>query len=143
MKETTLIGMRPVGMRVMVFIYDDGNDSVDLGNGKRLITGVRDTDFDSPHNAIDGKHPGIRPRWAIVTGTNDQTPDYIKLGAKVYLDEMKWRRGVMASPNGERVWDIRWEDILLVDEDGVSGDEVGLAKVLDYLEAFGSELPTS
>ena len=88
----SLIKMRPIGDYVLIYIFDDGDDSIDIGGGKRLIIGLRDTEFDSPHNSIDGKHPGIRGRWAMVVGTNELTPDVFKVGDKVFCDELKWSR---------------------------------------------------
>jgi hypothetical protein len=131
----SLVGLRPLQDRVLVYIYDDGENSIDIGDGKRLITGLVDTDFNGIYkDQVDGKHPGIRSRWAMVIGINDDTPDDIKLGDKVFLEQMKWRRGVYATRNGQRVWDISYHDILVTDDEGFVDLEV--AKVAEYLKGF-------
>lgn len=135
----SLIGLRPVGDYILVFIYDDGNSSIDLGDGRKLITGLRDTEFDSIHRKnLDEKHPGIRGRWAVVVGVNDNTPDSITLGDKVFLDELKWSRGILAAQNGARVWKIPPADVLVVDSEGLSDDET--AEFLAYLASFDPDL---
>lgn len=130
----SLIGMRPVGDYVLICIFDDGDESIDIGGGKRLIVGLRDTEFDSVHNSIDGKHPGIRGRWALVVGTNNQTPDTFKLGDKVFCEELKWSRGVWAANTGQRVWKIKPEDVIAVDTDGPNSEE--MVKILTWMEGF-------
>ena len=134
----SLVGLKPLHDRVLVFIYDDGDTSIDLGDGKRLIIGINDTNFDSLHDVTEGRHPGIRPRWAMVIGINETTPDFIKVGDKVYLDQMKWRRGIPATNDGHRVWDIAAEDILVVDEGGFNDEES--AKIEKYLEGFDEQM---
>ncbi len=133
-----LVPFRPLGERVLVYIYDDGVSSLDLGNGTRLITGVLDTNFDSLHDVTDGSHPGLRARWALVTGVNQHTPDYINVGDKVLLDQLKWRRGLVAGDGGRRIWDIPVADILLVDDGGLDADE--MEKVAEYLVGFDNDL---
>jgi hypothetical protein len=132
-----LVPFRPVGDRVIVFIYDDGNDAVDIGGGKMLITGLQDTNFDTLHDVVGGKHPGIRPRWALVTAVGDDTTT-VAVGDKVYLDTMKWRRGLVAAEGGRRIWDIAVEDILLVDDDGLN--KLEMEKVANYLVGFSGEI---
>jgi hypothetical protein len=133
MTEQSLIGLTPVGERVLVYIYDDGNNTIDIGGGKRLIVGLTDTHFDSLHDVVDGKHPGIRPRWAMVVGTNKHTPDSITLGDKVLLEQMKWRRGVFIS-GSQRVWDIAVDDIMVADDNSFTEEE--MEKVVSYLAEF-------
>jgi len=133
--QYSLVGLKPVRDRVLVCIYDDGDNSVDLGNGKRLITGLADTEFNGIYkDQVDGKHPGIRDRWAMVIGINEYTPEGIKLKDKVLLEKMKWRRGIMATNGGQRVWDIAADDILVVDDDSYNEEEA--AKVTKYLDGF-------
>ena len=134
MSKNTVVGLHPIGERVLVFIYDDGESSIDIGDGKRLITSIRDTEFESVHNTMDNKHPGIRGRWAAVVGTNDSTPTEFDVGTKVFCDEMKWSRGFMAGSTGERVWNIPWKDILLIDKDGFS--ELETIRFGEYLKGF-------
>ncbi len=133
----SLVGLKPLQNKVLVYIYDDGNNSIDIGEGKRLITSLADTLFDSVHEVIDGKHPGIRSRWAMVIGIANNTPNDIKLGAKVLLAEMKWRRGIYATNSGHRIWDIPFHDILVVDEEGFNNEEI--AKIDEYMKGFGVE----
>ncbi len=131
----SLVGLKPLRDRVLVYIYDDGENSIDIGDGKRLITGLVDTEFNGIYeDQVDGKHPGIRSRWAMVIGINDDTPDDIKLGDKVFLEELKWRRGIYATRHGQRVWDISFHDILVTDDEGFVDLEI--AKVSEYLEGF-------
>lgn len=130
-----LIPFRPLSAdRVIVFIYDDGNKSVELSDGRKLIVGLQDTNFDSLHDVTDGKHPGIRPRWAIVTAVHEDGDGEVKVGDKVFLDTMKWRRGVLAGGGARKIWDIKSEDILLVDDNGLDDDEMKI--VSDYLVDF-------
>ncbi len=136
-QSNNLIGMRPVGDYVLLCIFDDGDESVDIGGGKRLIVGLRDTEFDSVHNAIDGKHPGIRGRWALVVGTNNLTPDTLNLGDKVFCEELKWSRGVWANDTGHRVWKIKSEDVIAVDTDGPNDEEA--AKITKWMGGFNLE----
>ena len=131
----SLIGLKPLRDRVLVYIYDDGQNSIDIGDGKRLITGLVDTEFNGIYkDQVDGKHPGIRARWAMVVGVNEETPSDIKAGDKVFLEQMKWRRGITASSHGQRVWDISFHDILGTDDAGFDDQEK--AKVDEYLAGF-------
>lgn len=133
--KLSLIGLKPLRDRVLVFIYDDGQNSIDIGDGKRLITGLVDTEFNGIYkDQVDGKHPGIRARWAMVVGVNEETPSDIKAGDKVFLEQMKWRRGITASNHGQRVWDISFHDILGTDDAGFDDQEK--AKVDEYLAGF-------
>jgi co-chaperonin GroES (HSP10) len=133
--QLSLIGLKPLRDRVLVYIYDDGQNSIDIGDGKRLITGLVDTEFNGIYkDQIDGKHPGIRARWAMVVGVNEDTPSDIKAGDKVFLEQMKWRRGITASNRGQRVWDISFHDILGTDDAGFDDQEK--AKVDEYLAGF-------
>ena len=75
---------------------------------------------------------------ALVTAVGETTPDYIKLGDKVLLDTMKWRRGVFAGPSGRRIWDIAIDDILVVDDDGLDKD--AMERVANYLVGFDNDL---
>jgi hypothetical protein len=136
-EKYSLIGWKPVRDRVLVYIYDDGDTSIDIGGGKRLIISLVDTHVDSVHNVIDGKHPGVRDRWAIVVGINKHTPEGIKLGDKVLLEQMKWRRGVYVTGN-RRIWDIAVDDVLVVDDDSFTSEEV--EKVAAYLADFDFEI---
>ncbi len=134
----SLIGLKSLRDKVLVYIYDDGANSIDIGDGKRLITGLVDTEFNGIYkDQVDGKHPGIRGRWAMVVGVSEDTPMDIKLGDKVFLEQMKWRRGIYASRHGQKVWDISFHDILVTDDEGF--DEQESAKVDEYMKGFGVE----
>jgi len=136
--DLSLIGLKPLRDKILVYIYDDGQNSVDIGDGKRLITGLVDTEFNGIYkDQVDGKHPGIRSRWAMVVGINKDTPSDIKVGDKVFLEQMKWRRGILASRFGQKVWDISFHDILVTDDEGF--DEQEREKVDEYMKGFGVE----
>ena len=136
-EKHSLVGWKPVRDRVLVYIYDDGNTTIDIGGGKRLITSLTDTHFDSIHNVTDTSHPGLRARWAMVIGINEHTPEGIKLGDKVLLEQMKWRRGVYVT-NTQRIWDIATDDVLVRDDDSFTDEEI--KKVDEYLAEFNPKV---
>jgi hypothetical protein len=72
----------------------------------------------------------------MVIGINKHTPEGIKLGDKVLLEQMKWRRGVYVT-NTQRIWDISVDDVLVVDDDSFANEEV--EKVATYLAEFNPE----
>lgn len=123
---------------VLVYIYDDGDDSIDLGDGRRLITGINDTMFQSVHNPVDGKHVGIRGRWAIIVATKEDTPAEFQPGTKVFCDEMKWARGFCFDDTLRKVNTIPYEDIILIDEDGFTNEEA--SKIAEWLARGDDEL---
>ena len=134
----SVIGLKTIRDRVLVYIYDDGQNSIDIGDGKRLITGLVDTEFNGIYkDQVDDKHPGIRSRWAMVVGVSEDTPKDIKPGDKVFLEQMKWRRGIYASRHGQKVWDISFHDILVTDDEGF--DEQEREKIDEYMKGFGVE----
>ena len=60
------------------------------------------------------------------------TTDYaeqcgIHVGDKVLLDTMKWSRGAVYSDDGRKLWRIKADDVLMVDEAGLTEEE------LDYI----------
>lgn len=112
----TLIGVNPIKDWVFVDIYDNGQK---LTKGKIILLSDESFDANSIKRGTD-RHPGIRGRWAMVIGTNQRAEDRgIKVGQKVFLDELKWTRG-FATERGthKKAWAIKIDDILLVDEDG-------------------------
>ena len=124
------LDIRPVqdekGTLITVDIYDDGEQTVEIAPGKKLIL-LNDSFIsqDPRMNPTDRKHPGVRARWAIVLRT---TPYAQKLGIeegdKVLLDQMKWRRGIYVNDfTGRRVWFISADDVSLMDPDGPDEDE--------------------
>ena len=114
---------------ILVDIYDDGAQTVSLGEGKKPLILLPDDTFgrDFDNASEYSRHPGIRPRWAMVVATTEHAEKAgIKVGDKVLMDTMKWTRGV-EYVEGRRVWSIEVEDVLLVDDDGLTEDE------LDYI----------
>ena len=131
----SLIPLRTLKNRknILVDIYDDGAQTVSLGEGKKPLILLPDDTFGKDFEKASeySKHPGIRPRWAMVVATTDHAEKMgIKAGDKVLLDTMKWTRGVEYT-EGRKVWSIEAEDVLLVDDDGFTDDE---------LEYIGSRL---
>lgn len=111
---------------ILVDIYDDGEQRVDLGNGKKLILLPDDTfgrDFDQ--SSEYSRHPGIRPRWGRVLATTKYAEEMgISVGDKVLLDTMKWSRGTIYNEDGHKLWRIKAEDVLAVDDDGFTQEEM-------------------
>jgi len=109
-----MIGIKPIQNRVLVGIYDDGDTTMTLG-GKTFYL-LDDSSANKSRN-IDTKHQGVRPRWAVVLAVPDSVVEYdnVHVGDKVYLDQLKWSRGIKAPINDEtrKVWSIPVEDILL------------------------------
>jgi len=110
-----MIGIKPIKNRILVGIYDDGDTTIMLG-GKKFF--LLDDSSATKDRDINTKHQGVRPRWAIVLAIPDNEVDYgdINVGDKVYLDELKWSRGIHAPIDGKnrKVWSIPVEDVLLV-----------------------------
>ena len=109
---------------MLVNIYDTGEGTIDLGGGKKLIL-LNDVSFADGHLASSqSSHPGIRPRWAVVVGTNQFSKDRgINLGDKVLCDTMTWSRGFEYDNRGNKTWRVPTEDILLVDEAGLTEED--------------------
>lgn len=118
--SSTLIGVRPLKDQVLVEIYDRGGQTIDLGNGKQILTLVDDS-FEN-YRQPDLKHSGIRPRWATVIALSEEAEqDGLRLGDDVLCDTMKWSRGIGYQRDGfgsyMRFWRIGSEDILVVNQD--------------------------
>lgn len=119
----SLVGMRSVQDYILVIIYDDGNRAITLPDGRQLIVGVKDTDFDT-HNSADSSHPGLRPRWALVVSINERAKQLgIALGDKVLCEQLEWSRGFMFDTSGRRLWRIPADKILAIDKDGLDDNE--------------------
>ena len=118
-----MIGIKPIHDKILVGIYDDGDTTIMLG-GKKFF--LLDDSSATQKRDIHTKHQGVRPRWAIVLAVPDSEDSYgdIKVGDKVYLDQLKWSRGVKAPVNGDSktVWSIPAEDVLL------TGDSTNFTK---------------
>lgn len=122
----TLIGVRPIKDWVFVDIYDDGEKLINVkGGGKIWLPSDDKFNHHAMKRGHDHKHSGIRPRWAMVVGLNEKgEASGIKIGDKVFCDEMKWTRGFEPNPDTHhRAWAIKVEDILLVDEGGFTEEE--------------------
>ena len=124
------LDLRPVQDKkrsiITVDIYDDGEQTYEIAPGKSLIL-LNDSSIskDPDKNPTDRRHPGIRPRWAVVLKT---TPYAEKMGIaegdKVLCDTMKWRRGIYVNDStGRRVWFISADDVALVDPEGLDENE--------------------
>ena len=125
----TLIPVRPLAHRknVLVDIYDDGAQTITLGEGKKPLILLPDDTFgrDFEKASEYSRHPGIRPRWAMVVATTEHAEKLgIAVGDKVLLDTMKWTRGVVYGDDGRKLWSIEADDVLLVDDDGFSDSEL-------------------
>jgi len=126
-----MIGIKPIQDKILVGIYDDGDTTIMLG-GKKFF--LLDDSSATQKRDIHTKHQGVRPRWAIVLAVPDSEDSYgdIKVGDKVYLDQLKWSRGVTAPVNGDSktVWSIPAEDILLTGDQRISPKKIN-CKSLD------------
>ncbi len=125
----TLIPVKTLASRknILVDIYDDGAQTVDLGPGKKAIILLPDDTFGKSFDNVSeySKHPGIRPRWGMVVATTDHAEKMgITVGDKVLMETMKWTRGVQYAEDGRKVWSIEAEDVLLVDDDGFTDEEL-------------------
>lgn len=111
---------------ILVDIYDDGAQTVSLGPGKKPLVLLPDDSFArSMDNVADVKHPGIRPRWGMVLATTDYAESCgIHIGDKVLLDTMKWSRGAIYTDEGRKLWRIKADDVLMVDDDGLTEEEM-------------------
>lgn len=137
----TLIGIKPLHERILVGIYDDGETHMMLGGRKFYLLG---DSMAGMERDLHSKHPGVRPRWAIVLSVSDKVQEHgdVKLGDKVLLDELKWSRGMKAPLPGETtgtVWSIPLEDVLLVgdtDESFSDIDKQQIAKLYPDWESW-------
>lgn len=118
------IPLNTLGKFILVNIYDTGEGTIDLGGGKKLIL-LSDVSFaDGNLTSSQSSHPGIRPRWAVVVGVNQYSKDRgINVGDKVLCDTMKWTRGFEYDNHGNRAWRVPTEDIMLVDDDGLTEED--------------------
>lgn len=130
----TLISMHAIRNDILVDIYDDGEESVELAPGRKFIL-LNDTQFARDRDGSE-THVGIRPRWARVLATSDYAESTgIHVGMKVLCDTMKWFRGVQYSEDGQKLWRIPADDIIGIDEDGFTDDE--LSKIEDLSAVAG------
>ena len=122
--EPSLVELRGTHDYVLTFIYDDGADTVSLADGVEFIL-LNDTSFANlDMHSRSETHAGIRPRWALVLSTSKEAEDFgIKPGDKVLLDTMKWSRGFRFDITHRRMHRIPADDILMVDEDGLTPED--------------------
>ena len=121
----TSIGIKPLNKGVMVDIYDDGAMPLKFAKGGALLM-IDDTSLNSVHNNGGmATHKGIRPRWGIVVAVGDEAEDRtgIKVGDKVLMEANKWTPGFIYDDSRKKVWWIKHEDIILVDEEGPTKEE--------------------
>ena len=130
MSDTDDLKIRPVqddeGTLITVDIYDDGEQAYEIAPGKKFILLDDSGISTNPRmNPTDRRHPGIRPRWAIVLATTPYAQRLgIEVGDKVLCDTMKWRRGIYVNDStGRRVWFISANDVSLKDPEGPDEDE--------------------
>ena len=110
---------------ILVDIYDDGAQTVSLGPGKKSLILLPDDSFGRSIDVSESKHPGIRPRWGMVLATTDYAEQCgIHVGDKVLLDTMKWSRGAVYSNDGRKLWRIKADDVLIVDDEGLTEEEL-------------------
>jgi hypothetical protein len=139
--ENTLIGARSLGDYILINIYDDGDDTIELAPGIHFQF-LSDTDFGNTRRSVDKKHPGLRPRWAIVLSTCDLAKKFgIELGDKILCDELKWSRGIPFDNSGRKIWRIPADDVLAIDKDGFQSNEI--EKIAKWFEAGGQKLPSN
>ena len=124
MTRESTISLNTLGKYVLVNIYDTGEGTIDLGGGKKLIL-LNDVSFaDDNLTSSQSSHPGIRPRWAVVVAVNQYAKDRgIRVGDKVLCDTMKWSRAFEYDARGNRTWRIPAEDIMLVDDAGLTEED--------------------
>jgi co-chaperonin GroES (HSP10) len=138
----SLIGVTPLHNRVLVGIYDDGDTTMQLG-GKTFFL-LDDTNFGNDRDTHT-KHPGIRPRWAMVLAVSNKVHEVgdVSVGDKVYLDKLTWSRGVNAPIDGgsHKVWSVDVEDILVVggSDNFSDNDKIQLTRLYPNWESWGIE----
>ncbi len=126
----SLINARALRKDILVDIYDDGEETIELAPGRKFIL-LEDTQFARDRDGSES-HVGIRPRWAKVLSTTEYAETTgIEVGMKVLCDTMKWFRGINYT-SGKKMWRIHSDDILVIDDGGFSKDE--LAKLEERFE---------
>lgn len=122
----SMIRVRATKNRVLVDIYDDGEEFIQMKGGYKFIM-LDDTSFghDTRHKKSTEAHTGNRCRWGMVVATSKEAEqENLKIGDKVYLDALKWTRGFEYNPDThDKIWSIPVADILGVDENGFSEQE--------------------
>ncbi len=126
----TLINAKPLRKDILVDIYDDGEETIELAPGRKFIL-LNDSQFARERDGSES-HAGIRPRWAKVLATTDYAESTgIEVGMKVLCDTMKWFRGINYT-HGKKMWRIPADDILCIDDIGFTEEET--AKIEERFE---------
>lgn len=114
----SIINLEPRGDKVIVAIYDDGQEVIKIGD-KEFYT--LDDKYLSKRNTGEEKHRGARGRFGLVLAVSD---DAEKIGIfprnVVFMEPMEWGRPVKLAVNGNdwSLWPIPCKGISLVaDED--------------------------
>ena len=134
----TAVNYKPIGDWVFIDLYDDGETVTKMGDYNWIWIG--DDKFGSEDlvqgRDYDNTHRGIRPRWGLVVGVSDKAAEDVQVGQKVLCDQMKWTRGFQYDRDSNaKLWAIKAEDILMVDETGLTDDEVDmLERKYSFLE---------
>ena len=111
----TQIGVRPMKNKILIDIYDTGEETISVGGKPFFLLG--DNNVKSHHNTVDGKHPGIRPRWARVLAVSKEAhQDGVQLGDHVLCATMSWSKKI-PRPDGEGFFSVvDSSDIVFIDE---------------------------
>ena len=125
----SILPVRPRHDFLFIDIIDRNVTTKDLGGGKVLHL-LSDDSFgpQGPHNSIEARHPGVRPRWARVLEIGPEVEDNIKVGDLVLCDTLKWGHGVPYGRVGLEVvyfWRINVKDILVIDDAASSEEYLG------------------
>lgn len=119
--------LEPMANGVLVNIYDDGGKSIKIAGGVDLIV-HSDDKFGAGTIGADAKksHRGLRPRWAKVLAVSPECKQFdIKVGDKVFIEQLRWTRCITTDPTtGDKVWRVSVDDIMGVDDDGFTEDEL-------------------
>jgi len=133
----TAIGIVPLPGQLLVDIFDRGNKEIKLAGGKKLWL-PSDDDMKGVQNAVDHRHPGIRPRFARVLATSTEAEEAgISVGDEVLIDTLEWSRGVRyARVQGINMqfWRVFADKISLVSEQGRDEYLSDLADALEFAE---------
>lgn len=110
------IGVHPLKGRVLIDIFDTGEETIKLGGKDFILLG--DNDLKSHHKTVEAKHPGIRDRWATVLAVSDQAEeDGLQLGDTVLCEKLTWSRKIPHPDGVTKFSMIESKDILFIDLD--------------------------
>jgi hypothetical protein len=116
----TVLPIRPTHDFLFIDIIDRNVTKKDLGGGKFLHLLSDDSFGQGPHNPMDARHPGVRPRWARVLEVGPEAEDEgVEPGNLVLCEALKWSHGIPLGRDGLKMvnfWRININDIMLVDD---------------------------